>query len=130
MSTFTGVSELSQSRASRVHIAMLLPRLSRLTCPPVRYVSSLPPLTSAFNTKQSQSVQLKFNWLQKKTGLFGLSELKNSQGWSELRDRCFDNCDQLVTEVTSDQRKRNVAVIFDDLSDELCRVADMAEFIR
>jgi len=35
-----------------------------------------------------------------------------------------------VREVTSDQRKRNVAVIFDDLSDELCRVADMAEFVR
>ena len=95
----------------------------------VRHVGSLPPLTAAFNTKQS--VQFKFNFLQQnKTGLFGIPELKSSEGWSELRDRCFDNCDDLVEEVTSDTRRRNVAVIFDDLSDELCRVADMAEFVR
>ena len=95
----------------------------------VRHVGSLPPLTAAFNTKQS--VQFKFNFLQQnKTGLFGIPELKSSEGWSELRDRCFSNCDDLVEEVTSDTRRRNVAVIFDDLSDELCRVADMAEFVR
>jgi len=106
---------------------MLLPRLSRLTVGR-RYVSSLPPLTAAFNTKHS--VQFKFNWLQNKTGLFGLPELKTSQGWVELKEKCFDNCAELVEEVVSEKRKRNVAVIFDDLSDELCRVADMAEFVR
>ena len=68
--------------------------------------------------------------MQNKTGLFGLPELKTSQGWVELKEKCFDNCDELVEEVVSEKRKRNVAVIFDDLSDELCRVADMAEFVR
>ncbi len=88
---------------------MSLSRISSITCLRViprhsfkRHVSSLPPLTAAFNTKQS--VQFRFNWLQNKTGLFGIQELKNSHGWSELRDRCFVNCDALVQEVTSDQR--------------------------
>ena len=40
------------------------------------------------------------------------------------------NSDRLVSEACDPDRKRNVAVIFDDLSDELCRVADMAEFVR
>ena len=88
---------------------MFISKISSLTCPRVvprhslvRNVSSLPPLTAAFNTKQS--VQFRFNWLQNKTGLFGIPELKNSDGWSELRERCFVNCESLVEEVTSDER--------------------------
>ena len=98
----------------------------------VRYVGSVGPLAAAFNQKQRSSVQFKFNWLQSsnRTGLFGISELKDSQGWAVLQDRCERNCQSLVEEVTSPTRRRNVAVIFDDLSDELCRVADMAEFVR
>jgi len=93
-----------------------------------RQVSSLGPLAAAFNTKQN--VQFKFQWSTSKTGLFGLPELKDSHGFLELKERCIRNAEALVEEVTSTNRKRNVAVIFDDLSDELCRVADMAEFIR
>ena len=44
--------------------------------------------------------------------------------------RCIENATALVNEACSKNRTRNVAVIFDDLSDELCRVADMAEFVR
>ena len=96
----------------------------------VRQVGSVGPLAAAFN--QKQSVQFKFDWLHSsnRTGLFGISELKDSQGWAVLEDRCVRNCRSLVEEVTSPTRRRNVAVIFDDLSDELCRVADMAEFVR
>merc|ERR1712142_1273765 len=100
-----------------------LPTVS--TC---RQVSSLGPLAAAFNSKQS--VQFKFQWGQEKTGLFGLPELRTSRGFIELKERCIRNAETLVDEVTSPNRTRNVAVIFDDLSDELCRVADMAEFIR
>jgi len=93
-----------------------------------RQVSSLGPLAAAFNTKQN--VQFKFQWNQSKTGLFGLPELRDSHGFHELKERCISNAETLVQEVISPNRKRNVAVIFDDLSDELCRVADLAEFIR
>ena len=79
-----------------------LKNISRVRTCIHRHVSSLPPLTAAFNTKQS--VQFKFNWLQSKTGTFGLPELKRSDGWEELRDRCFVNCDHLVKEVTSSER--------------------------
>jgi len=94
-----------------------------------RKVSSLSPLAAAFNTKQN--VQFKFNWGQRSsTGLFGIPELKTCEGFTELKERCISNSQALVDEVISPSRTRNVAVIFDDLSDELCRVADMAEFIR
>ena len=73
----------------------------------VRNVSSNPPLTAAFNTKQTTSLVPKFNWFLNKspqTGLFGVPELKQSDGWSELRDRCYVNCNALVEEVTSEKR--------------------------
>ena len=104
---------------------MLVTRAVSITC---RQVSSLGPLAAAFNSKQS--VQFKFQWGQEKTGLFGLPELKDSRGFLELKERCVRNAEILVEEVISPNRTRNVAVIFDDLSDELCRVADLAEFIR
>ena len=109
----------------------LLSRLS-LRVSSARHVGSVGALAAAFNCKQS--VQFNFNWLQGRsqtqTGLFGIPELRDSRGWEVLQDRCIRNCESLVEEVTSPTRARNVAVIFDDLSDELCRVADMAEFVR
>lgn len=38
--------------------------------------------------------------------------------------------DILIEEATSKDRKRKMVEIFDELSDTLCKVADMAEFIR
>jgi len=47
-----------------------------------------------------------------------------------IKDSCLKASADLVSEACQPDRKRNVAAIFDDLSDELCRVADLAEFIR
>ena len=103
-----------------------------------RSVSSfLSPLGNAFNTKNSG---LKLSLLGAPrsdpsllpTGLFGIEELSHPEGFGQLQVDCLRNCDALVQEATSssDKRHRIVARVFDDLSDELCRVADLAEFIR
>jgi len=93
-------------------------------------VSSLGPLASAFNNRISNNFKFSWSPSTRKTGLFGIPELTEAKGFQELRERCEKNAAELVKEACNPNRKRNVAVIFDDLSDELCRVADMAEFVR
>ena len=98
-------------------------------------MSFLSPLGSAFNTKNSG---LKLTLLGEKkstqtpTGLFGLDELQHPEGFGELQIDCLRTCDNLVKEAISapGSRQRIVSRVFDDLSDELCRVADLAEFVR
>ena len=103
-----------------------------------RSVSSfLSPLGNAFNTKNS-GIKLSLLGASRSdpallpTGLFGIKELSRPEGFGELENDCLRNCDSLVQEATSypATRRRIVAKVFDDLSDELCRVADLAEFIR
>jgi intermediate peptidase len=114
----------------------MLPRVGRLLAllrpaPPRRTVTSLGPLAAAFNAKPSHLAgQFKLQWGQARTGLFGIDELATAQGFYELKARCIENASRLVQEACGPDRTRNVAVIFDDLSDELCRVADLAEFVR
>ena len=59
-------------------------------------------------------------------------ELTCPEGFHSLKLQCIENSERLVHEACQDPAKRTriVARIFDDLSDELCRVADMAEFVR
>jgi hypothetical protein len=59
-------------------------------------------------------------------------ELTRPEGFESLKIQCIKNSERLVNEACQDpsKRRRIVAQIFDDLSDELCRVADMAEFVR
>ena len=41
------------------------------------------------------------------------------------------NCGRLVDEVlTHDESPRRLVAVFDELSDELCKLADMADFVR
>lgn len=47
-----------------------------------------------------------------------------------LRDNAIHRTDTLIEEATSGQRKRKMVEIFDELSDTLCKVADLAEFVR
>ena len=98
-----------------------LPRASFRTLTPLRSVTSLGPLAAAFNAKPNGLTNGLAQWGQEKTGLFGIEELSTSEGFYHLKAKCIENASALVREACSDQRTRNVAVIFDDLSDELCR---------
>ncbi len=75
-----------------------------------------------------------FQEKKKSSGLFLIPELTGPGGFAELRADCADRVSALVSEATDEvgapARTRLVAAVFDDMSDELCRVADMAEFVR
>ena len=58
--------------------------------------------------------------------------LENASGFQVLQAEAISRTDELVNEAIDKQgnRSRKMVEIFDELSDALCRVADMAEFIR
>jgi len=63
-------------------------------------------------------------------GLFGIPELKSEDGFDILKNRALTEVDALIEEATNKDRKRKMVEIFDELSNTLCKVADMAEYIR
>ncbi|XP_078047955.1 mitochondrial intermediate peptidase [Augochlora pura] len=93
-----------------------------------RGVNTWSPLATAFNsiTKDKYGFELS----DKKSGLFGIPELKTAQGFTVLKHQAMSQTETLIAEATSPNRKRKMVEIFDDLSDTLCKVADLAEFIR
>ena len=65
-----------------------------------------------------------------RTGLFNTECLKDPSGFYVLRERARCEAASLVAEALSPRRTRKMVQIFDNLSNCLCRVADMAEFVR
>lgn len=47
-----------------------------------------------------------------------------------IQEQAKNEADTLVAEASSSSRSRKLVSVFDDLSDCLCRVADMADFVR
>ncbi|XP_031839132.1 mitochondrial intermediate peptidase isoform X1 [Nomia melanderi] len=93
-----------------------------------RSVNTWSPLATAFNsiTKHKHDP-----WFSKKeSGLFGIPELKSAQGFNILKDQAMCQTNMLIEEATSPNRKRKMVEIFDEMSNVLCKVADLAEFIR
>lgn len=89
-------------------------------------VSIWSPLAEAFNARPVP----KFNLRSKDVGLFGVSELKTPDGFYALKENCIRRTDQLIAEALSGSRSRKMVQIFDEISDCLCQVADLAEFVR
>lgn len=97
-------------------------------------------LASAFN-KLHINAHTKRDSLFKRTGLFGIDQLQGPEGFHILRDNALERADILVAEIVAtldkpkaasqeEQRVPNVVPLFDDLSNCLCKVADLAEFVR
>lgn len=68
-------------------------------------------------------------------GLFNIKNLDHYSGFYELQEHAKRMINELSQEANdfnlySINKKRNIVHIFDDISNELCRVADLAEFVR
>ncbi|KAI5645048.1 peptidase family m3 domain-containing protein [Phthorimaea operculella] len=92
-----------------------------------RRVSTWSPLATAFNTRPN--TQPIFENFRERTGLFNKPELTSFEGFYTLKERAIQATDRLIEEATSNPT-RPMVEIFDELSDTLCKVADLAEFVR
>ena len=93
-----------------------------------RHVSNFTSLSNQLNnlTQHSKVVpQIKYH-----KGLFGHQVLADFNGFYIFRQNAITRAQSLVNEATSDKRNRKMVHIFDELSNSLCKVADLAEFIR
>ncbi|XP_063300961.1 mitochondrial intermediate peptidase [Pelobates fuscus] len=84
------------------------------------------PVGAAFNVKQHRRLDV----LSKKTGLFGVPELSSPEGFQSVQDTALKTTESLLEKVCSTPPGAETVRIFDQLSDELCRVADLADFVR
>ncbi|GBP49134.1 Mitochondrial intermediate peptidase [Eumeta japonica] len=93
-----------------------------------RSVSTWSPLATAFNTRPR--TQVAQNLIRERTGLFNKPELATFEGFFALKERAISTTENLIKEATSSNPPRPMVEIFDELSDTLCKVADLAEFVR
>ncbi|KAF7991339.1 hypothetical protein HCN44_002901 [Aphidius gifuensis] len=93
-----------------------------------RNVNTWSSLAKAFNAKTIEKFDI--NSTKKYNGLFGIPELIRVEGFDDLKNQVIDDTNRLINEATGSTRNRKMVQIFDDLSDSLCRVADLSEFIR
>ncbi|XP_026739232.1 mitochondrial intermediate peptidase [Trichoplusia ni] len=92
-----------------------------------RCVSTWSPLATAFNTRPTTRPM--FDSLRERTGLFNKPELTSFEGFYTMKEQAIASTDRLIEEATSNPT-RPMIEIFDELSDTLCKVADLAEFVR
>ncbi|XP_064501440.1 mitochondrial intermediate peptidase isoform X1 [Pseudopipra pipra] len=88
------------------------------------------PVGSAFDAKQQQQQPLRGGAAGRETGLFGVPELSCPEGFQEAQDKALHESEQLVQKACSTPPGPETVRIFDQLSDSLCRVADLADFVK
>ncbi|XP_071483988.1 mitochondrial intermediate peptidase-like [Diadema antillarum] len=119
--------------AYRQHITRIIKRLTtaqgltpRNGSTSSRGVATWSPLGSAFNTKASRKLETS----GKNVGLFGMPELTRPEGFFEAQEKSLAEVNDLLQQVIHSQPCPEIVVIFDKLSDALCRVADLSDFVR
>ncbi|KAK9520653.1 hypothetical protein VZT92_020524 [Zoarces viviparus] len=91
-----------------------------------RNVTTWSPVGAAFNAKH----QKRPNLFEKNVGLFGVPELSCPAGFQAATDRALKNTERLVENACSCPPGVETVESFDQLSDGLCKVADLADFVK
>ncbi|XP_064208659.1 mitochondrial intermediate peptidase-like isoform X1 [Anguilla rostrata] len=97
-------------------------RISALT----RYVTTWSPVGAAFNARQHK----RFDLSEQNVGLFGVPELCTKAGFAVVENRALKETEQLVNRVCRSPPGAITVETFDQLSDSLCKVADLADFVK
>ncbi|XP_044298006.1 mitochondrial intermediate peptidase isoform X2 [Varanus komodoensis] len=63
-------------------------------------------------------------------GLFGVAELNCPEGFQEAQEKSLQEAELLVQKACTTPPGKETVMIFDELSDALCRVADLADFVK
>ncbi|PIO53823.1 hypothetical protein TELCIR_24828, partial [Teladorsagia circumcincta] len=63
-------------------------------------------------------------------GLFGDPLLKSAASLTELNSRVRAECAELVNQIEVGSKERTTVQLFDDLSNTICKAADMVECVR
>uniref|UniRef100_A0A3P9C3Y9 Mitochondrial intermediate peptidase n=1 Tax=Maylandia zebra TaxID=106582 RepID=A0A3P9C3Y9_9CICH len=90
-----------------------------------RNLTTWSPVGAAFNARPHRKLDL----LQK-NGLFGVPELSCPAGFQVATETALKNTERLVEKACSSSPGVQTVQCFDQLSDELCKVADLADFIK
>ncbi|XP_035767500.1 mitochondrial intermediate peptidase-like [Neolamprologus brichardi] len=91
-----------------------------------RNLTTWSPVGAAFNARPHRKLDL----FQKNVGLFGVPELSCPAGFQVATETALKNTERLVEKACSSSPGVQTVQCFDQLSDELCKVADLADFIK
>ncbi|MED6263008.1 hypothetical protein CHARACLAT_000008 [Characodon lateralis] len=91
-----------------------------------RKVTTWSPVGAAFNAKPLRRLDL----FEKNVGLFGVPELSCPEGFQAATQTALKNTELLLHRACSCSPGAETVECFDQLSDGLCKVADLADFIK
>uniref|UniRef100_A0A8C6SUP1 Mitochondrial intermediate peptidase n=1 Tax=Neogobius melanostomus TaxID=47308 RepID=A0A8C6SUP1_9GOBI len=91
-----------------------------------RNVTTWSPVGAAFNAKPHRRPDL----FEKNVGLFGVPELNCPAGFEVATKEALKNTERLLNKACTCPPGVDTVESFDQLSDGLCKVADLADFVK